>query len=142
MIRMRLYRPGDMARIQMRDTDDHVINQGLQDDLVLDGYALTMHIDGEPVSAFGGVQSSIGLCDIWMITSDKARGHGKMLVKYCLLLIKRVQELESIRRFHCMINSDREENIRFIELLGFERESTMKKAAPDGGDMYMYSRVR
>jgi hypothetical protein len=46
------------------------------------------------------------------------------------------------RRLEAYVDPGFAEAIRWVELLGFEREGLQKQFTPDGADMYLYARIR
>lgn len=101
-----------------------------------DGVGVTL-MDGDDVVAAGGlIPIWSGRVLAWAIISKGAnmwavtRAAGEFL--------RRFQELP---RIEATIDLTFPEAIRWIELLGFQREGTMRKCGPNGEDFAMYSRV-
>lgn len=95
-------------------------------------------LHNDTVVAFLGVQILwVGVAQVWAITSDEARGHGLGLAKAAKQGLAWVKESYDIRRFNTTMKDD-DENLKWIKMLGFEREYTMKHAAPEGGHLYGY----
>jgi hypothetical protein len=76
-----------------------------------------------------------GVAQIWALTSDDLRGSGIAFIKEAKRLIDQAAIDFLVRRYHVIINSGIEENARFARLFGFEKEFTMRHAAPDGTDI-------
>ena len=46
-----------------------------------------------------------------------------------------------IKRIQCTVKVGNDRAVRWVEILGFEREGLMKKYGPGGADFYMYAKV-
>ncbi len=99
-------------------------------------------IEDEVVACFGLTFDSEGVYKIWAIISDEARGHGRLMIKFMRSTIASAYEKLGIHRLTAVVRADMPEYSRFIELLGFDYEGTMRKASPNKTDLKVYGRLK
>lgn len=139
MVEVRPYEQGDLDAITYRDGDDYSADLPKYADA---GDATTFLVDGVPIAALGCVLDYPGVAMAWALISEEARGHGLALTKATKEVVEGWIEFYGLHRLHCLVTPEKEEYMRWIEAIGFERESLMKHITPDKGDMYLYVILR
>ena len=56
--------------------------------------------------------------------------------------VRRFLEIADYRRIEAVVDVEHEKAIRWIEVLGFEREGVMRKYTENGRDVYLYARLK
>jgi RimJ/RimL family protein N-acetyltransferase len=130
------YTDGDVHLLDIRDGDGFGVPP--KDER---GPAWTMKKDGRPIACGGFVGIGDGMAVVWVMATDEVRGHGMKLCRFARNATKIVFETMGWHRIHAAVRVDRPEYQRWAELMGFEREGCMRKAAPDKTDLYLYARV-
>lgn len=133
---IRSYESGDVTRMKWRDGDG--LGASMTDYILP---AWTMVVDDEVVACAGLAFMSEGVYRIWAHISDDARGYGKKMIKFMREVLKTVYAKLGIHRITALVRGDRPEYARFIELMGFEYEGTMRQAAPNKTDIRVYGRL-
>jgi hypothetical protein len=139
MLEMRQFEQTDLAAITYRDGDDYSVDL---EKYAAHGDATTFLINGEPVAALGCVLDYPGVAMTWALISEGARGHGIALTKATKEVVEGWIELYGLHRLHCLVTPSKEEYVRWIEAIGFEKESLMKHVTPDKQDMFLYVILR
>jgi hypothetical protein len=105
----------------------------------------TAIFEEEIVAVFGIVMRWPGYCLCWLMLTDQCRKKGV----YGLIALNSIQgkfeELlqdNNILRAEANIRPDFEIAVKMVEYLGFKREGLMKCQLPDGGDAYLYAKIR
>lgn len=104
------------------------------------GYSYTF-TNGKPAALVCCNLLWYGCGQIWALVTDRIRSHGLLFTKACREILEIGGHRKGIRKYYCIINPDIPENIRWVKLLGFEHEYTMKEADPEGRDVLGYSKV-
>lgn len=100
------------------------------------GVGVTL-MDGDKVVAAGGlIPIWSGRVLAWALIGAGANMHA--VTRAAVDFLRRFRELT---RIEATIDLTFPEAIRWIELLGFQREGIMRKCGPNGEDFAMYSRV-
>ncbi len=136
---MRHYEFGDLKDFKERDGD--YLNYDSSYQATDDTYSL-VNETGQVVAVMGLVILHEGVAGVWAVISDDARGHGTAVTRYARKLIKRWLYIHVLHRIQALVRVDKEEYKRWIMLLGFEYESTMRKVTPDQRDMECYVLLR
>jgi hypothetical protein len=79
-----------------------------------------------------------GVAQSWAISSDAIRGYGLYATRVAKSLMIAIAIENQIRRYHCIVNAQLQENVRWVEALRYQLEGVMHEAAPDGSDLYIY----
>ena len=149
-MRVRPYRTGDLDHITRRSRDDLGDDQFENTKAICEkNVTFTFEHDGIPVAICGCevIQRGnlnypcSGSAQCWSVISDDARGNGLGLTKAIKKMIDDFAHSNNIGSMQAVVKPQIQENIRWIELLGFYFESTMVKAGPDGVDLAMYVRI-
>ena len=130
------YTEGDVYKLDIREGDGLGIPPMDQPPP-----AWTMKKDGWPIACGGVVHVGGGIGVVWVQVTDEARGYGLKLCRFARIAMKIVFEDMKFHRVQATVRADRPEYRRWAELMGFECEGLMKKAAPDQSDLYLYARV-
>jgi len=101
-----------------------------------DGFGVTL-IDGDNVVAAGG------FLPIWSgrVLAWALIGKGASMIAVTRAAREILSRFSELPRIEATIDLTFPEAIRWIELLGFQREGTMRKCGPNGEDFAMYARV-
>lgn len=136
MVEFRGYEDGDVYAVKIR------LGDPLGAPVVeYPGVKWTMTVNGEPAAVAGIMNGGPGIGMLWAFVSDDARGHGKKIVKFIRPKLDFAFKEMRYHRLQAIVRVDRPEYQRFIELLGFEKEGLMKKAAFNQDDLWLYARV-
>lgn len=138
-LRMRLYEYGDLNNFKERDGD--YLNYDASYQANDDTYSL-INEKNEVVAVMGLVVLHDGVAGVWAVISDNARGHGIAVTRFAKKLLKRWIYVYVLHRIQAMVRVDKDEYKRWIQLIGFEYESTMRKVSPDKRDMECYVLLR
>lgn len=140
-MRVRPYRLGDLEHIVRRPHDDFGPESWENTKQQCDEHpTYTFEDDGIPVAVIGCELIWTGVFNVWAIVSDQVRGSGLQLTKTAKELLEGHAKAAKAWRAQTVIKQDIPENIKWIELLGFKRESVMYRAAPEGTNLLMYVR--
>ena len=139
MFEMRQFQQGDLDSITYREGDDYSSDL---DKYAANGDATTFLVNGQPIAALGCVLDYPGVAMAWALISEDARGHGVALTKATREVVEEWIDLYGLHRLHCLVTPGKEEYIRWIEAIGFEKESLMKHVTPDKQDMFLYVILR
>ena len=136
---VRVYQQGDIHRLPIRSGD---LFDCVPESVIMSGMANSVFIDGEIAAVGGVIPLYKGVGTLWSYVSDRMRGHGVELVRFLRREIPIVMKNLGLHRLHVTVQCHLDEYVQFSRLLGFEIESRMKAASPDGRDMYMMAIVR
>jgi RimJ/RimL family protein N-acetyltransferase len=107
--------------------------------------AYTAIFESEIVAVFGIHMRWKGYCLCWLMLTDACRKKGI----YGLIALSAIQdkfeellEENNIIRAEANVRPDFGAAIKMVEYLGFKREGLMKCQLPDGGDAYLYAKIR
>lgn len=140
VIEARPYRPGDGALIPVAEADPfgfwlreiEAIGRGMTS-YYLDGLLLAVSFY---TPAWDGVADSCAL-----VNRHLAHGHGKALAA---AIRQRVDQLMRSDRLHRVqatsAVTDRDSQV-FLRAIGYRYESTMKRGAPDGSDLFVFALI-
>jgi RimJ/RimL family protein N-acetyltransferase len=102
------------------------------------GPAFSAVVDGEIIASLGITPQWENRAVAWGLIGKKARRHFVPLTK----AIMRFLDLCEYRRIETPVDVGFEQGDRWAEMLGFEREGTMRAFMPDGRDCHLYARVK
>ncbi len=130
------YTKGDVHLLNVRDGDGFGVPP--EDE---SGFGWTMKLDGKPIGCggFQGIGQGIGV--VWVMLSDEVRGHGLKLCRFARMATDIAFEEMGWHRIQAAVRCDMPEYQRWAELMGFECEGRLRKAAPDKTDLYLYAKV-
>lgn len=130
---------------------EHVLSLDLQERQSLSGVTLSylQHLrqlgpsasaeaDGRVWGSAGIAMLPFGIGTLWAFCDRRA---GKYFVSIDRAL-RRLIDLDPIRRIEASCEVDFAPACRWLELLGFEQEGVLRKYGLDGRDHYRYARVR
>lgn len=97
-------------------------------------------VDGKVIGFCGVVELWPGRAVAWAWLQ---KGLGKKML-YVHRGVEKFLEMYNIKRLEAIVDTNHEAAIRWVEMLGFKRETPepMQSCLPDGGSAYLYSRVR
>lgn len=99
--------------------------------------ALTYISDDKVIFACGMKVIRQGVAHVWVIPSIHVDNYAKTFYKEINFLLNSYVEKMSIHRVQTTITKD---FVKWIELLGFKRESTLKQITFDKKDEYLYTK--
>ena len=97
------------------------------------------------IVAVGGLcvrWEGVGL--LWLMLTDDCKKNGIHGVRILMAIREKTEHLiekNNLWRAEAMVRVDFDKAVEMIEFLGFEREATLEKYAPDKTDMYLYKRI-
>ena len=138
-VKFRKYERGDWAKVRIRSGD---VTGTFSENSVLQGLATVAEEDGRVVACAGVFPLYAGVGQIWAYVSDDARGRGLAMIKHMRDRIPLMMSVMQLHRVQAHVQTHIEEYGRFIKLLGFEYEGTMRCVTPDMRDTDMYAIVR
>ncbi len=130
------YTKGDCHLLDIRDGDGFGVPP--QDEV---GFGWTFKKDNKPVGCGGFVDIGQGIGLAWVMATDEVRGNGLKVCRFTRMAIKIAFEEMGWHRIQAAVRCDRPEYQQWAELMGFQREGRLRKAAPDKTDLYLYARV-
>lgn len=134
-LRWRTYKKGDVFRINVREGDTWG-----GDVEEYDGPAWSL-VEGETVLAsFGICKIEEGIGHLWAYISEDAKGHGRTMIKFGRKVIG--MAMSNYHRLQSNVRADKEEYVRFSEMLGLEKEGLLRKATADKRDLWVFSKVK
>ena len=103
------------------------------------GIAFTvLNEQGHPVACFGFLDEVGTSATIWMLCTNE----WKRWIKQMRKTVDAVINGGVYTRVQAMIDPLNAPAVKFIRWLGFEKDGTVRKGAPDGSDFDLYSIVR
>lgn len=132
------YEQGDVYRVKIRLGDPL---GGSVTDLKQPAWTL-LDEEGNALLCFSILpEGTSGIATFFAYVSDDARGHGHYMLKTGRRIVERSFKHLNLHRIQAIVRADKVEYQRWIELLGFEKEGLMRKAAANKSDVWLYSRV-
>jgi len=135
-IEFKPYEKDDVFKVRMREGDTLGMPVGN-----IPGPAWTLFDNGAVVACVGLHHEVGNIATLWAYGSDAIRGNGRTIVKFGKRWLDYAINDMRFQRIQAVVREDREEYCRFIEIFGFEKEGLMRKAAANGGNIWLYSRV-
>lgn len=141
MIGWRQYRAGDIALIKHEEPDPV---EGWQEAVEASGIGLvTITLSGDPVAVIGGFEVCRGVADCFAcVDRRRASGHGRTIAKMARVAIDQSMIQYQLHRVQATAQANDRQALVWLRALGFKVESVMRKAASDGSDMIMTTRLR
>lgn len=135
MIKVVPYSPEHLKAIQVRpecgDKPESVI-----------GVAVTFMLEDKPVAILGGHMIARGVGQGWSLISMDATKVPVSLHKNARLFIRYVEERFALQRIQISVRCTFAGGWRWAEGLGFACEGIMRSYASDGGDCWLFARIK
>lgn len=138
MTEVKIYRDGDEKDMEFRAPDDWGVSREELLYLATQCPSWTLFIDDKPVMIFGAWNLWKGSWEAWAMPTDKARGHGMIVVRTIKLAIELFKKRDDVNRLSCMVREFDTEYQKFMRLIGFRLEFELKKAYDGKFDIYGY----
>ena len=108
------------------------------------GPAFTLEHGGILIGSAGVVRKCAGVGEAWAVTSEAIHRYPLATVKAVRWWLERILEVEDLHRLEVSCLADFEPGLKFIESIGFPRETRvlLEQALPDKSDLYLYARLR
>jgi RimJ/RimL family protein N-acetyltransferase len=133
-MKLRGYKKGDAGSLTLRPGDEWY---ALEDETIMRGPAYTFTRKGKPVACMGLLPNYHGVASIWAVITDDARGKGLALTRAAKDLLDFLINRLDLHRVQAYVRADNAEYRRWIRILGFQVECTLKQATPDKSDLYL-----
>ena len=136
-----------IMQIQMADQQ---ANQDIRDYVkdteefgaILQESAKALIDDGRTIAAVGISPMWKGVGTAWALLSIHALKKPLFLTRSVLQFLHQIEQAGELRRIEAAVNCEHSASIRWIEVLGFVREGTMKNYGVGGsGDFDLYART-
>lgn len=98
--------------------------------------------DGDPVSIGGFTPFTPGVWFAWMVSTERLPEVGRALSVEMRRRIRTMLKLPEVQRIEAHSAVFHTESHEWLELLGFEREYTRRKAGKDGTDYIVFSAIK
>lgn len=96
-------------------------------------------VDGDTVVACAGlIHQWPGRAVAWALIAAEAGPHMVSIHK----AVRRAMDIFEARRIETAVATNFEQGHRWVKMLGFEREGTMRAYTPDGRDCDLYAMIR
>jgi len=121
-----------------RNCDTVLRNETNAKELVRAGPAFTA-LEGEtPVACAGIAGCGGGRFLAWSVISQRGLARFGGIHRG----VRRFLDIADYRRIEAVVDIEHKKAIRWIEVLGFEREGVMRKYTENGRDCYLYARLK
>lgn len=133
------FKPEHIAQINLQEQQRGAIShlEGSDyADVLRSGSAISV-VSDDRMLASGGVFVRMGIGTVWALFATDAGAHFLALHHAALRII----EAQRLRRIEATTETHFAQGSRWLELLGFRREGTMRKYGPAGEDHYLYART-
>lgn len=104
------------------------------------GPAHTLRIDRQIAACYGIAVLWPGLGEAWAILTPLGKRHPLVVTRAIARALDRTMRLWRLRRVQADVSAMNSSACRWVELLGFVRESTMPRFGPHGETFYRYVR--
>ena len=98
----------------------------------------TFIIDGMVAMIMGVTIANEGIGEIWNIPTPLIQGKGRAIIRESHKLREIAIEKFGLRQIRASIDSSSPDDIKWIEILGFKHEATLKEATPKRTDLLIY----
>ena len=143
--RLSPFRPSDL--LEMADRENQNVDEAIRMARVIfeASTGFTARLNGRVIGCAGMFVQWKGVGHAWVVISSEmvSTMHYKKWFHGCVRnLLRHVCAANDLRRVEAVVRADSERNIRWVEALGFSRETPhpMKHYRPDG-DYYLYSLI-
>lgn len=96
----------------------------------------------KPIIIAGIYLASQGVGQGWILMNLKCRKHTKRIVREIRKHITQVMDEKHIHRLQTLALAGNEKIGRFLEIIGFEKEATLRQFTKDKKDMELYTILR
>ncbi len=131
---VRTYESGDVDKAEWKETGTSEMNGFFSSNL-----SFTFVLEEEVVAIMGFSEMWKGCGVVYMLVSDKVKGHGLKLAKEVREALKIAVAFHNSRKVYALVDDRYEDFKRWIDLFGFVPEYVMTKAGSEGQDMIGYS---
>lgn len=100
--------------------------------------AYTAMVDGEPIACAGFMPFWEGRAMVWSYIGAQAGSHMFAITR----AVQRALDLTPYRRVEAYVDAGFEAGVRWVTLLEFEFEGTLRAFLPDGRDQLLFARVK
>lgn len=138
---VRTFQPSDLfaiaVQLKQAEVRDALQTPGYGEALQKAGPAFTVAVKGTIMACIGLISQWPGNARAWAILSEESG--------CCMLAMTRA--IRTWMRFHnegridCAVDCGFDEAVRWVELLGFKREGTMRAYTPERRDCFLYAQV-
>lgn len=104
----------------------------------LRGYSYSIEDKGKIIGCAGVVDMWPGVAEAWTLLSDEAKTKPFFLHRLTLRIMKNIIQTKKYRRVQAIVCWSDPVSVKWIERLGFIKESIMKQFGADGSDHAMY----
>ena len=97
--------------------------------------------DGRVAALWIGLRRWHGVMEIVAYTGNATEGNRVGFYRACTRGLKYIKDILNIHKIECIVWSDYQRSIHWLERLGFEKEGYMKQHGPDKTDATMMGKV-
>ena len=143
---IRSFHPQDLRDLTPHRESDRILlgvvlsNPKYGEALAAAGPAFTGFINGKPIGCAGVIRLDEGddRAHVWALMTAQTGPHMLAITR----AIRGFLRTTAIRRLESPVFLDYPQGLRWIEMLGFEREGLMRRYTPDNRDAWLYAKVR
>jgi len=137
-IQVRPYQPGDGALIPVAEADP--FGFWLREIESVGRGMTSYYLDGLLVAVTFYTLAWRGVADACaLVNRDLAQGSGKELARVIRKRIHELMQAEQLHRVQATSEVEDRASQVFLRAIGYRYESTMKRGAPDGSDLFVYA---
>lgn len=134
--------PLHLQGLELQETQSwlqpHLLDENYINQLIDYGESYSLLVDGKVIGCGGVYDLSMNRAYAWALVSKDAGKHLLQATK----AVKLYLDDKYYRRIETAVMINFGAGHRWVKMLGFEREGTMKKWGDDGNDYDMYARVK
>lgn len=139
-IEVKPYRPGDGALIPVAEADP--FGFWLREIEEVGRGMTSYYIDGLLIAVSFYTLAWNGVADAGsLVNRTLARGHGKELAQSIRKRNDELMKSDKLHRVQATSYADDRASQVFLRAIGYRYESTMKRGAPDGSDLFVYAMI-
>lgn len=102
-----------------------------------------LHVEtGAPLAVISGATIFKGTYEVSALIGSLARQYPIQFFRHVRGRIEHYEKTHGVHRTQTMIRTGFPFLVKWIELLGFEREGILRKFGPEGDDYFMYARLK
>ena len=144
MIKVIPYTPAHLKILRLNQGYDPSVleNYGNMDGFLCETIVKDRRGDFEVLAVLSGALIMAGNFEVSALVGDNAK---KYPLEFFRTVKSRIENYEmklDLRRVQCTVRDGFPFLVKFIKMLGFEREGLMRKFGPEGDDYYLYARVK
>lgn len=141
-MRIFAFHPNHARQIKLQSAQSHVkddlLQPGIAESLANAGQSFTA-IESDQVIAIAGIAMQWeGRAIAWALVSEDAGKHFLAIHR----AVRGFLDQCDIRRIEAFVDSDFEQGMKWMKMLGFENEGLMRKFSIIGNDCYLFARVK